>query len=87
MPELSHIARGTLTHHEKSNGSGSTLGVRGYEIPLTARIVSIVDAFDAMTNCRSYNIVKTDLDAIGALQKHAGSQFDPYIVDVFSTVI
>lgn len=87
LPELSHIARGILTHHEKWDGSGYPLGLCKNEIPLTARIVSVVDAFDAMTSNRSYNIVKSINDAINELKKHSGKHFDPDVVKVFCEII
>ena len=87
LPELSHVARGILTHHEKWDGSGYPLGLCKNEIPLTARIVSVVDAFDAMTNNRPYNIVKSVDDAIHELKKYAGKHFDPDVVKVFCEII
>lgn len=87
LPELSHIARGILTHHEHWDGKGYPLGISGHEIPLTARIVSVVDAFDAMTNDRLYSKAKSHKEALQEIIKCSGTQFDPEIVNVFSQII
>ena len=50
LPEFSHIARGILTHHERWDGTGYPLGLKGEEIPLIARIVSVVDSYDSIIN-------------------------------------
>lgn len=83
FPELSHISRAILTHHERWDGKGYPLGLKGEEIPLVARIVAIVDAYDAMTHNRNYNHVKTKEQALAEIKRCAGSQFDPEIVNVF----
>lgn len=87
LPELSHIARGILTHHERWDGKGYPLGISGHEIPLTARIVSIVDAFDAMTNDRVYGKTKSREEALEEIIQCSGTQFDPDIVAIFSQII
>lgn len=87
LPEISHVARGILTHHERWDGKGYPLGISGEEIPLIARIVSIVDAYDAMTSNRGYNIVKTKSEAMEELQRCSGKQFDPHIVEVFCSIL
>lgn len=87
LPELSHIARDILTHHERWDGKGYPLGLKGEEIPLNARIVGVVDAFDAITNDRPYQKGKSKEEALEELRKYSGHQFDPYIVEVFCKVI
>lgn len=87
IPELSHIARGILTHHERYDGSGYPLGLSKNEIPLVSRIVSVVDAYDSMVNNGIYRKVKSKSEAIAELKKFAGSQFDPKIVDIFCSLI
>lgn len=87
LPEISHISRGILTHHERWDGKGYPLGIAGEEIPLIARIVSVVDAFDAMTNDRVYSRGIGFKEAVLELKKCAGKQFDPNIVDIFCNII
>ena len=55
LPEFSHIARGILTHHERWDGTGYPLGLKGEEIPLIARIVSVVDSYDSIINDKVYS--------------------------------
>ena len=87
MPEFSHIARGILTHHERWDGKGYPLGLRGEEIPLIARVVSVVDAYDAMTNSSIYKKLVDKNLAIKELKSCSGKQFDPKIVNVFCEIL
>lgn len=82
-PDLSHVAYGILTHHERYDGKGYPLGLKGEEIPLLSRIISVVDAFDAMTSDRAYRKAMSKSQAIEELRKNSGTQFDSKIVDVF----
>lgn len=84
-PDLSNIADLILKHHEKWDGSGYPLGLEGKEIPIECRILSIVDAFDAMTNDRPYSKAKTIEKAIEELKKCSGTQFDPELIETFSS--
>lgn len=70
-------------HHERIDGTGYPNGLKGNEIPIEARIISVADAFDAMTAYRTYRDPKSEEDAITELYRCAGTQFDPHIVDVF----
>lgn len=87
IPELSHISEYVLSHHERWDGSGYPHGRRGYEIPLISRIVSVADAYDAMTHDRIYRKEMPSSDAIDEIVKHAGRQFDPEVVDAFLDVV
>jgi putative two-component system response regulator len=79
-PVVLHIAR---SHHERLDGDGFPDGLRGEAIPIEARIVSVVDAFDAMTTNRAYRESLTPADAYEELRRCAGLHFDPPVVDAF----
>jgi HD-GYP domain-containing protein (c-di-GMP phosphodiesterase class II) len=72
-----------LHHHERYAGHGYTYGLRANEIPLGARIVAVADAYDAMVHDRPYKRAMTHDQAIVELRRHAGTQFDPEIVELF----
>lgn len=82
-PELQHIAGLILRHHERWDGSGYPGGLKGLDIPLASRILSIADAFDAMTENRIYREALSKEAAIVELQACAGTQFDPELTEVF----
>ena len=74
-------------HHEKWDGSGYPNGLKGEQIPLTARIFSIVDVYDALTSDRPYRPAWTKKKALTYVQEQAGYHFDPTIVPVFLKMI
>jgi putative nucleotidyltransferase with HDIG domain len=78
------VAEWVLHHHERWDGNGYPDRLRGEEIPLGARILFVADAFDAMTSERVYRKPLSERDAVSELERCAGSQFDPAIVDAFS---
>ena len=80
---LSHIAEYILCHHEHWNGSGYPLGLAGTEIPLISRIITVVDAYDAMTQDRAYRKALPADEAVAEIMKNSGRQFDPVIADIF----
>lgn len=86
-PELSNVAEFILSHHERWDGTGYPRGLKGEEIPLICRILSVTDAYDAMTNDRAYRSAMSHQQAVGELKKHAGTQFDPAIASVFIQVL
>jgi putative nucleotidyltransferase with HDIG domain len=83
---LEGAARVVAQHHEKWNGSGYPLGLRGEEIDLNARIFAVADAFDAMTSDRVYRAGKPYEAAAEELEKFSGIQFDPKVVEAFHRV-
>jgi len=70
-------------HHERYDGKGYPDGLRGEQIPLLARIVSVADSYDAMTSERSYRRTFTQAEALAELLGNSGGQFDPKVVEVF----
>ena len=82
-PKLSQIAEGILNHHERWDGTGYPQGIAKEEIPLLARIISIVDAYDVMISGRPYKKAMSKAQAVEELKKCAGSQFDPKLVEIF----
>ncbi|HWR28974.1 MAG TPA: HD domain-containing phosphohydrolase [Negativicutes bacterium] len=85
--DLLHIAEWILRHHEWWDGSGYPLGLAGETIPLECRILSIVDAFDAMTSDRPYRKAMSVEAAVRELQKFAGIQFDPELLGPFCELL
>ncbi|MEZ0327025.1 MAG: HD domain-containing phosphohydrolase [Fimbriimonas sp.] len=75
-----------LTHHENWDGTGYPQGLCGIDIPLSGRIVAVIDSYDAMTNDRPYRKRLNHEEAITELLRCKGSQFDPQVVDAFLTV-
>jgi diguanylate cyclase (GGDEF)-like protein len=75
-----------LHHHERYNGGGYPHGLRGSEIPLGARIVAVADAYHAMVHDRPYSAAFGHEKALEELRSHAGTQFDPVVVDVFCEI-
>lgn len=84
---LSGIADLILKHHEHWDGGGYPLGIKGDEIPIACRILSIADAYDAMTNDRPYRKAMSRQEAVTELENFAGSQFDPELVKVFLSIL
>lgn len=84
---LSPVAPMVLYHQEWFNGMGYPDGLVGEEIPLGARIVAVIDAYDAITSDRPYRKALSREIAIKELKKGAGTQFDPKVVDAFLTVL
>ena len=74
-------------HHERWDGNGYPLKLKGESIPLVARIVAIADAYDIMTTDTVYKKARTKEEAIGELKINAGHQFDPKIVEVFTNYL
>ena len=83
IEKLEYVVFLILHHHERFDGKGYPAGLKGEEIPLGSRVLSVVDSFDAMTNVRPYRKSKDFFCALKELESCKGTQFDPDIADVF----
>lgn len=77
------VAEAILYHHERFDGQGYPFGLIGEGIPILSRIVLVADAFDAMTSTRAYQPALPIEFAVGEIRTHAGTQFDPSVVQIF----
>jgi HD-GYP domain-containing protein (c-di-GMP phosphodiesterase class II) len=83
IPGLERTSLNILHHHENFDGTGYPAGLKGSEIPIGARIVAVIDAFDAMISSRPYRAGLPLEEAIRRLQAASGTQFDPTVVRTF----
>jgi len=82
-----HVNEIILAHHEHVDGSGYPRGLRGDQIPLAARIVAAVDAFESLTVGRPYRDPVGDEQALAELRRVSGSQFDPDVVECLAAIV
>jgi HD-GYP domain-containing protein (c-di-GMP phosphodiesterase class II) len=88
LPHLQGVAREVIAyHHERWDGSGYPWGLRGTQIPLPARIFAVADAFDAITSDRPYKPALPAEAALAEIERQAGRQFDPAVVDALLTLM
>ncbi|MFI3209980.1 MAG: diguanylate cyclase [Peptostreptococcaceae bacterium] len=85
--ETSHISKEVLTHHERWDGTGYPMGLKGEDIPILSRIFSVINVFDIMLNGCVYKPSLTLDEAIQELKDNSGTQFDPYVVEKFVEMI
>lgn len=83
IPKFLRVSKIIRHHHERYDGTGYPDGIKGSEIPIGSRILAVVDALDAMTNDRPFRKAITLAEAIDELERCKGSQFDPFIVDIY----
>jgi HD-GYP domain-containing protein (c-di-GMP phosphodiesterase class II) len=75
------VAEWVFAHHERMDGDGYPLGLRGEQIPLEARILAVADSYEAMTSERPYSPARSREDAAAELRRCAGTQFDGEVVE------
>ena len=81
--EYSVIADDILSHHERFDGKGYPRGLSGKDIPLRARMIAIIDSYDAMTSDRPYRKAMRHEEVIAELKRCSGAQFDSELIDIF----
>jgi HD-GYP domain-containing protein (c-di-GMP phosphodiesterase class II) len=86
LPNARHLLPYVLLHHERWDGDGYPCGLRSTSIPVEARLLAVADAFDAMTSVRAYRAARSCAEAFEELERQAGTQFDPGIVEAFLAV-
>jgi len=80
---LHPLIPGVHLHHERWDGRGYPLGLKGNDVPLIARIIAVADTYDAMTSDRAYRRALPHEVAVGEIERCATTQFDPEITDAF----
>jgi HD-GYP domain-containing protein (c-di-GMP phosphodiesterase class II) len=83
VDDFKDVLLGVRHHHERYDGSGYPFGLKKNQIPLIASIISLADAFDAMTIDRPYQKALSVEEAIAEIKKNKGKQFSPCVVDAF----
>ena len=83
LPGFERAALDVLHHHEMFDGKGYPAGLRETEIPIVSRIVSVIDAFDAMVSSRPYRAGLPYEEAVRRLREASGTQFDPVVLECF----
>jgi HD-GYP domain-containing protein (c-di-GMP phosphodiesterase class II) len=82
-PALAPVARLVRSSHERWDGGGYPDGLAGEEIPISARIIAVCDAYEAMGEDRPWRTSRTSEETLAELRRCAGAQFDPRLVEIF----
>ncbi len=87
IPDFAPIAQEILYHHEHWDGNGYPDGLKGEDIPLLSRIISIIDAYDVMQSRRPYKGAISKTKALKEIKRCAGTQLDPQLVEIFLKIV
>ena len=87
LPDMDLVRAGVRHHHERWDGGGYPDGLAGEGIPRIARIITVADAFSAMTTSRSYRVGLPVIEAVNRIQEAIGTQFDPELAEAFVELI
>jgi HD-GYP domain-containing protein (c-di-GMP phosphodiesterase class II) len=87
IPQRELIARAVRHHHEHFDGSGYPAGLRGENIPLHSRIISLADSYDALGDARPYHPARTHAEIMRILHQEAGAKCDPALLRTFESMI
>ena len=87
LPGLERVSEIIRCHHERYDGNGYPRGLKGAQIPIEARIITVVDSFYAMIDHRVYNTPKTRPEALEELEINSGLQFDPEVVAIIKVIL
>ena len=87
LPAMDYVIPAVLSHHERYDGRGYPRRLSMDNIPITGRILCIVDSFDAITSVRNYKAAVPLKEAIEILRSEAGKQFDPNLVEIFADLL
>ena len=87
IKQLCEITEIIKYHHEHYDGNGYPYGLKGEEIPLGSRIIAIADAYDSLVSKRAYRESLSSDDALKVIEQNSGKQFDPYLVEIFKSVL
>lgn len=86
-PELAFLADSILSHHERWDGLGYPQGLVGKQIPLSSRIIAIIDSYDILTQGRAYRVPVSSQEALEEIRRCSGTQFDPELANHFISLL
>jgi len=87
LPSMNHVIPAVIGHHERWDGKGYPRGLKGENIPLLARCLTVTDAFDALISDRQYRAGSSVISALNEIENHSGTQFDPVMANLFIKLV